>query len=185
MFIVSVSRRREQVLDAALAVLGVEGSRGLTYMAVDQAAGAPVGSASNYFHNRAALLRGALTHLLALDHQDWERVARRPPRDIDELTEALANLVRHCVGAGSTRTRARYALFLEAMTRPELADLLTDGRAEILSWGTELLTHLGLDAPAQRYRQLAAHLDGCVLHQLAFPEEAIDPAPGFRAILTG
>ncbi|WP_026361216.1 TetR/AcrR family transcriptional regulator [Amycolatopsis nigrescens] len=179
-----MSRRRQQVLDAALTVVGAEGARGLTYQAVDQEAGVPAGTTSNCFRNRAALLHGVLAHLVEEDRRAWERFTSRAPGGIDELAETLAELARHSIGPGRTRTRARYALFLEAGTRPELAELLTGGRAAVLDWGADWLAGLDLPAPRERYRRLIAQLDGIVLHQLTFPGEPFDPEPGFRAILT-
>src|SRR5690349_23921730 len=49
--------RRNALLDAAIEVLAKEGSRGLTLRAVDKEADVPVGTATNYFANRAELLR--------------------------------------------------------------------------------------------------------------------------------
>ncbi len=48
--------RRDDLLDAAICVLGESGIRGLTHRAVDAAAGLPAGSASNLFRTRDALL---------------------------------------------------------------------------------------------------------------------------------
>jgi DNA-binding transcriptional regulator YbjK len=44
--------RRRELADAGLAVLARDGARGLTHRAVDSAAGAPAGTASNYFRTR-------------------------------------------------------------------------------------------------------------------------------------
>jgi len=179
-----MSRRRAQVLDGALAVLGDDGTRALTYQATDLRAGVPAGTTSNYFRSRAVLLRDVLAHLLDLDRSDWERFTQRPVETVDQLAEILADLARQAIGPGRTRVRARYALFLEAMTHPELAGQLATGRAEILDLGARWLARLDLPDPGERYARLIAHLDGIVLHQLTFPTDPFDPAPGFRALLT-
>ncbi len=84
---------------------------------------------------------------------------------------------------GRARTRARYALFLDAAADPALAGLLAQGRADVLDWGTALLADLGLTRPRERYQQLISYLDGVIVHHLTFPAEPFNPAPAFRAII--
>jgi len=55
------------VADAAIAVLADHGARGLTHRAVDQAAGLPPGTTSNYARTREALLTLTLTRIAELD----------------------------------------------------------------------------------------------------------------------
>ena len=55
--------RRTALLDAAVEVLAGEGARGLTFRAVDAAAGVPTGTASNYFAGRDDLLRQVGDHI--------------------------------------------------------------------------------------------------------------------------
>ncbi|GAA1967778.1 TetR family transcriptional regulator [Amycolatopsis minnesotensis] len=171
------------MLAAAVEVLGADGTRALTYQAVDTEAGVPAGTTSNCFRTRDALVRGVLAHLVELDRADWDRFTRIPPADADALASALAGLARHAAGPGRARTRARFALFLEAAARPELTDLLAAGREAVLDWGEQWLAPLAPTAPRELYRRLIGHLDGVVLHQLTFPADPFDPAPGFRALV--
>jgi AcrR family transcriptional regulator len=71
------SARTRQVGDAAIAVLAEHGARGLTHRAVDQAAGLPLGTTSNYARTRAALLTLALTRIAELDAADGAGQAAR------------------------------------------------------------------------------------------------------------
>jgi AcrR family transcriptional regulator len=64
---ITPSARTRQVGDAAIAVLAEHGARGLTHRAVDQAAGLPPGTTSNYARTRAALLTLVLTRIDELD----------------------------------------------------------------------------------------------------------------------
>src|SRR3954447_21985523 len=64
---IASSARARQVGDAAIAVLAEHGARGLTHRAVDQAAGLPPGTTSNYARTRAALLTLALARIDELD----------------------------------------------------------------------------------------------------------------------
>ncbi|MEU8686106.1 TetR/AcrR family transcriptional regulator [Streptomyces sp. NPDC048611] len=181
-----MARRREQVLDAAVQVLGSEGARRLTYQAVDAAAGVPSGTASNYFRNRAALIDGIVDHLQTLEHRDWERfAAAAAPADTGELADSVAQFLRHATGPELARTAARFALFLEATARPEIRPALTRGRAAVLGWGGEWLRRFGSPSPRRHCEILFDYMDGVAFHQLAFPDEDFDPAPGLRELLRG
>lgn len=172
------------MLDAAIQVLSSDGARGLTYQAVDARAGAPAGTASNHFRNRAALLKGVVAHLVELDRRDWESFAGLlRPTSIGELAEALTRFTRYAVGPGRARSAARYALFLEAIARPELARPLSEGRAAIVAWGSMWLAQLGSAAPVEHCQRLADYMDGVILHQLAFPSARFEPGPGIRDLL--
>ena len=176
--------RREQVVDAAILVLSTDGARGLTYAAVDSMAKAPAGTTSNHFRNRAVLLDGVVEHLVELDRRDWEAFAGRlRPTTTAELAAAMTGFTRHAVGPGRARSTARYNLFLEAISRPELARPLARGRATIVEWGSSWLAELGSATPEVHCRRLADYLDGVILHQLAFPSVDFDPAPGIQDFL--
>ncbi|ARF58187.1 TetR/AcrR family transcriptional regulator [Streptomyces gilvosporeus] len=181
-----MARRRQQVLGAAVEVLGAEGLRGLTYQAVDSAARVPTGTASNYFRNRAALIEGIVDHLQALERREWESFAAGiDPADPGELAEAMAAFVRYATGPGRSLTAARYALFLESTARPELRGPLARGRQAVLAWSAEWVGRFGSEAPERHGRMLLDHLDGVVLHQLVFPDEEFDPVPDLRDLLEG
>ncbi|WP_053799833.1 TetR/AcrR family transcriptional regulator [Streptomyces rimosus] len=181
-----MARRRDEVLDAAIEVLGAAGSRRLTYQAVDAAAGVPAGTTSNYFRNRAALIDGIVTHLEALERRDWEEFARQAaPAGVPELAAAVTRFVRHATGPGRARTAARYALFLEASSRPELRPPLARGREAVVGWATEWLRRFGSPAPRRHCEILLDYLDGVAFHQLAFPAEDFAPGPGIAELLNG
>lgn len=180
-----MARRRDQVLDAAIGVLGAEGSRRLTYQAVDTAAGVPSGTTSNYFRNRAALIDGIVDHLQALERRDWEEFARQAdPADVSELADAVTRFLRYATGPGRARTAARFALCLEASARPELRPTLTRGRQAAAGWGSEWLRRFGSPTPQRHCELLLDYLDGAAFHQLAFPAAEFDPRPGVTELLT-
>lgn len=178
--------RKQQVLAAAIEVLAGQGCRGLTFQAVDAAAGVPAGTASNSFRNRNELLMGIVTHLVELDRRDWETVGGiLHPETADSLIEALAGVVRHALGSGRSRTAARYALFVEAAAHPQLRQPLASGRATIISWITPWLERLGSTDPHGHCQILLDHVDGLVLHQITWPGTEFDPTAGLRALLSG
>lgn len=59
-----VTSTRTRALDAAIDLLGTEGLRALTHGRVDERAGIPKGSTSNYFRTRAALLSGVVARIV-------------------------------------------------------------------------------------------------------------------------
>ncbi|MFJ4655400.1 TetR/AcrR family transcriptional regulator [Nocardia sp. NPDC088792] len=181
-----MSRRREQVLDAAIEVMATEGLRGLTFQAVDKAAEVPAGSASNSFRNRNALLLGIVTHLVELDERDWQAVGGiLQPNTPDALADMMAGVIRHALGPGRSRTTARYALFLEAATHPDLRAPLTAARQTITTWITPWLQTLGSPDPTIHCNILLDHTDGAILHQITWPDPNFNPTPGIRALLSG
>lgn len=181
-----MARRREQVLDAGLQVLGSEGARRLTYQAVDAAAGVPSGTTSNYFRNRVALIDGIVDHLQTLERRDWESfAAEAAPADVGELADAVTEFLRYATGPERARTAARFALYLESMARPELRPTLTRGREAVIDWGAERLRRFGSPEPRRHCEILFDYMDGVVFHQLAFPVEDFDPGAGIRELLTG
>src|SRR5664279_596003 len=70
-----MSDRENRLLDAAIHVLGTGGMRRLTHRAVDAGAGLPVGSTSNRFRTRDALLSAVLRRILEREGQVWTRAA--------------------------------------------------------------------------------------------------------------
>ena len=60
---------RTRALDAAIELLGTKGLRALTHARIDERAGIPRGSTSNYFRTRAQLVTGV---------SDW--IGERRPR---------------------------------------------------------------------------------------------------------
>src|SRR6266487_2562015 len=73
--------RREELLDAAITVLGERGIHALTHRAVDTAAGLPAGSTSNHFRTRDALLDAVVERFAARDRAiEVRRADFRNPR---------------------------------------------------------------------------------------------------------
>ena len=70
-----MSNRRDELLDAAICVLGEPGMYGLTHRAVDAAAGLPPGSAANYFRTRDALLNAVVERFAARERANWDDIA--------------------------------------------------------------------------------------------------------------
>ncbi|WKN56032.1 TetR family transcriptional regulator [Rhodococcus opacus] len=175
--------KREQVLDAAIALLGTKGVRALTHRGVDELAGMPQGSTSNYFRSRGALLEGIVTRLVERDREDWQKFAQLRPAGTDALVEALVAFVSFSTGPDRVRTSARYALFVEASVTPGLDAKIGSARRALVEWGAEMLELVGSRNPASDAVVVTDYLDGVILHQLTVPDLDFDPTAGITAVL--
>jgi DNA-binding transcriptional regulator YbjK len=164
-----VPSRREQLLDAAIGVLGNQGSRALTHRAVDAAAAMPYGSTANYYKTRDALISAVVERFAERDRIGWETIASfvRPGTPA-ELAEGLVGYVRRALGPERAITVARYGLFLEATLRPELRDHLATSARELRKWAVEWLREIGSADPEGDCEAIFDYLEGVILHQLAF-----------------
>jgi AcrR family transcriptional regulator len=158
--------RRQRICDAAIDVLGTGGSRQLTHRAVDAAAGLPLGSTSNVFRTRDALLAGM-------------------PRDVDTFAALLAGLIEELTGPQRMLSLARQAIFHEAAFRPDLQRRIDAAQRDLLHWGGGWLAALGSTRPERDLRALLALIDGVLMLRLANPHDAPPTAPMFAALLRG
>lgn len=177
--------RREDLLDAAITVLGESGIHGLTHRAVDAAAGLPAGSASNHFRTRDALLNAVTERFAARERANWEQIAVEIcPTTPDELARALAAFARDSTGPNRTLTLARYAILVEAAIYPPLRAHLTETGRRVNAWFTNWVRIAGSADPAHDAPIIMNHWTGIVLHQLAIPGASFDPYPQIAALVT-
>lgn len=155
----SSTRRRAQ--DAAVDLIGAEGIRALTHGRVDAAASLPAGSTSNHFRTRAALLAGVIEGMAAAERADAGAAAIRSR---DGLVDALSRMIQVQSGPLAGRTRARYALFLEADAAA--AQPLREQRLGMEAWIRGILLELGGPPAAARAAFLMAACDGLLLHRI-------------------
>ncbi|MEU4802040.1 TetR family transcriptional regulator [Actinosynnema sp. NPDC023587] len=163
--------RRTALVDAAIGVLALEGARGLTFRAVDAAAGVPAGTASNYFANRDDLLRQAGEHIHVRLRPDPERLAAtlRGHRDKALVVELMKDVL-----ARLSHDRAGYLalleLRLEATRRPGLRAELTATISRDLE--DNLRHHHELGLPGDRTTVVALYLamTGLVVEHLTLPD---------------
>lgn len=75
-------------------------------------------------------------------------------------------------GLHAVRTRARYALFLEAAGDPDVYGPMHAQREGMATWSRSLLTTLGARHPETATRAFMAFADGIVLHRLSVDPRA-------------
>ena len=193
-------RRRQDLADAAIALLASSGVHGLTHRAAENAAGLPPGTASNYFRSREALLIAAAERVAELHHADTDHAARRhldaaahadgqlPASPGDEVAGLLAGSLLLATTAHRERYLAVVELLLEARRRPALAAALA-GMQEIATGLTAgLHARLGLPIPASAVPVLIALYEGALFALLTAPAEHATEASAralARAIVHG
>lgn len=173
------AKRRIEIAEAALAVLGSEGSRGLTHRAVDEAAGLPSGSASNYFRTREALLEAAARRHLELDMPPAELLEaltndKTPLSRKDLKALILAALEPILAEASRGRLAARYELTLESARRAELHAVMDELRRAVAELTAIALGRSGCKKPDLHARHLIVVLDGISVDQLAATAPTLD-----------
>lgn len=165
------AERRRELLDAAIEVLAKQGGRGLTFGAVDRAAGVPAGTASNYFASRDQLVDELAAHVFVRLTPDPEEAARRMA--VSPTRETERDLMLWLVQRAQADRSAHLALFelrLEATRNPRLAPAVTRQFAGNLSIATA--DHVGGGFPGDRSTALVLYLamSGLLLDHLTMPE---------------
>ncbi|MDO9395805.1 MAG: TetR/AcrR family transcriptional regulator [Herbiconiux sp.] len=173
--------RRAALADAGIAVLAREGGRGLTHRAVDARSGSPVGTASNYFRDRAALLGALVDRIgerLAPDPLVLEELARLP-----RGRAAYAEYVRYIVARLTADPDVALALFelrLEAARRPEVGAVITAWQRQSFAADIAFNKAAGLPGGPREIALFHYALDGLLLDRLTNP---IDPATPTDAVI--
>lgn len=165
--------RRSALADAGIAVLAREGSRGLTHRAIDEEAGVPTGTTSNYFRSRDALISGLFERIgsrLAPTAEDLERRAgQQPSRAL--FADYLRDIVRR-LSAEPDVTRALFELRLDSARRPELAAVLTPWLRGGFEADVAFNRSAGLPGGRREIAVFHYAIDGLLLDRLTTP---IDP----------
>lgn len=162
--------RRAALLDGALTVLAEQGARGLTFRAVDTAAGVPAGTASNYFADRDDLLTQAGAHVyirFAPDPQEAERAMAGA-----STAEDVAGLMRWVMGRMRDNRTVYLALLelrLEATRRPALRETLTRRIRQDLEDNVRGHLEAGLPGGRTEVVMLYLAMTGLVIESLTLP----------------
>lgn len=165
--------RRALLADAGIAVLAREGSRGLTHRAIDAEAGVPVGTTSNYFRSREALITGLFERIgvrLAPTPAELEaRAAEHPSREL--FADYIRDIVRRLL-TNREVTLALYELRLDAARRPELAASLGEWQRTGFDGDVAFNEAAGLPGGRREVALFHYAIEGLVFDRLTSP---IDP----------
>lgn len=162
---------REEILRAALRVIGQRGVGATTHRAVAEEAGVPVGAPGYYFGTIDGLLQEALR---LFTREETDRL-RALARSLEELEDPGAEIVADVFARGVAETHvgqatlvvAQFELYLEAARRPplrEAASACLDAYRELAAAALVASGRAATAAP-----RFVALCDGLGLHQLADP----------------
>lgn len=171
---------KQRVLDAAIELVGTQGLRALTHVRVDEQAGLPKGSTSNYFRTRQALLSGVVARLAELDMAGGG--AAFAPDSPEQLVDVLCGGLEYMTVVNRTQTAARLALFMEANHSPELRADVSRAREAMESTAVVALSRLGARDPAAAAAAIAACMEGLTLHRIA-RHDYTDPRPALELVV--
>lgn len=174
-------QRRDQILEAALRLIGSSGREAVTHRAVAEEAGVPLGSTTYYFNSRDDLLGQALEHVSAQEIERYDGLAE-DLRRLNSPTELADRLLSELVSAAQDRIAyiAEYELWLEAGRRPELreaAQSWCDAEQRAVAGALE---HLGSTDPRADASLVVAALDGLGERVLAREEDPAQAATELR-----
>lgn len=171
---------RQRALDAAIELVGTEGLRSLTHARVDERAGLPKGSTSNYFRTREALTVGVVEWMA--QREQVELAPPVAPGSADELVTMLGGAIAFATGPNRTLTVARLALFGEAGHNPRIRAAVSNGHELLKGWIAGILASLGAPAPAVGAAALAACCEGFILHRVSRGDDT-DPTPALALLV--
>jgi len=178
--VTNVTSTRERALDAAVLMVATEGLRSLTHAKVDERAGIPKGSTSNYFRTRAALLAGVVEWIV---ERELSQVGTAiPVASASDLVDAMCGLFRYVTEHNRTVTAARLTLFMEASHNPALRDAVSRGRTAMESSMIAALEQLGATDPTTSAATLMACAEGLILHRIVRHDDS-DPRPVFDLVV--
>ncbi|WP_232547177.1 TetR/AcrR family transcriptional regulator [Propioniciclava soli] len=164
--------RRSALADAGIRVLAEEGARGLTHRAVDASAGAPRGTASNYFPTRDALIAALVERIEERLTPDPGAIPSRASRLPDR--SLFADYVRDVVRRLSADRHVALALLelrLEAARRPAVARALGTWRQRAFEGDVEFNHRSGLPGGRTEIALMHHAIDGLMLDHLTVPLE--------------
>jgi DNA-binding transcriptional regulator YbjK len=171
--------RRTIIADAALRLLGAQGSRALTHRAVDAEAGLAQGSTSYYCRRRADLLALVLLRHAELDHQALaalelalKAAPRRGQSFADHMAHALLLWIR---GQNSPQIAARFELFLAASREPELTRRLEEARKRFVATLSAGLRGASVRSPRPVAAAVIALIEGLLVERLRLGRASLRP----------
>lgn len=162
--------RRRRLADAGLSVLAQEGARGLTHRAVDRFADAPLGTTSNYFRSRDALISGLVQRIGERLTPSEEELAVRSQQEASRelFADYLRDIVRRLTENGEV-TLALFELRLESRRRPEVARILADWQESTFGADVAFNASAGLPGGAREIALFRYAVDGLLFDRLTTP----------------
>ena len=115
----------EVILDAAVRVVGTQGSGSITFRSVATAAGVSLGSMTYYFSDREDLLRRTMEFAMGREYERLQGILDQYSGEVgvDSAVDALTEMFFDKTIAEPLYDLALFEMFLEATRSPSLRDL--------------------------------------------------------------
>lgn len=165
--------RRRELSDAAVCVLAQQGSRGLTHRALDDEAGVPRGTSSNFFATKDSIIDAILVRIserLAPNPDVHARLALREPGK--ELFAAYMKDIVQRLASDRDAALALFELRLEATRRPHVEAAISTWLREGLASDVAFNARMGLPGSEREVALFHYAINGFIFDQITV---AVDP----------
>ena len=175
---------REQLLDAAVRVIGEHGIGGLTNRRVCAAAGVSPGSLTYHFATQNDLIREAVTTFVAEEAERIHAIVEELRGSVSTVEEAAAAAQRaiEAIALGSAEIGV-FEVYLHAARDPELQGCARDCYAAYDGAARAILSALGLPGDDARAAHIVAFISGSQLRRLATGVENSEFADGLLRLI--
>jgi TetR/AcrR family transcriptional regulator, regulator of biofilm formation and stress response len=166
-----VTDRREEILRAALRLIGSRGMHQVTHRDVAREAGVPLGSTTYYFATKEELLSEALK-LFVADEQSRLHDAAQLFDGVRAEPEVVADAILAEIGQTLTRVVeqvAQFELYLEATRTPALAEVAKASFASYEEIAVAALRSAGAQDPERVAPLFIGLIEGMMFRQLVDP----------------
>ena len=131
------------------------------------------------------MLDAVVERFSARERAIWEGLAIEAyPTTPAALAEVMAMAARVATGPQRTLSLARYAILVEAGVQPSVRAQLSATGAQVNREFLRWMRLAGSIDPARDAPIVMNHWTGLVLHELAIPDPAFDPAPQLTVLIT-
>lgn len=179
-------RRRQELLEATLRVVGARGVKAVSHRSVAAQARVPLGSTTYYFASKDELLTETLRFAARTEIEDLEgRIGGLEPETMsaDRWVEAVLDwLDGQLRGEARSRLIALYSLQLEAVHRPELRTVYEQWTYATLRAVRGQLARAGAVDAAAGAAVVVAAVDGLRHNQLATRDAGLSRPAGWRVV---
>ena len=159
---------RDQLLAAAVHVIGEHGIGGLTNRRVCAAAGVSPGSLTYHFATQNDLIREAVTTFVAEESDRIRAIVEELRGSVSSVEEAALAAQRaiEAIALGSAEIGV-FEVYLQAARDPELRSCARDCYAAYDGAAREILGALALESTDERAAHVVAFISGSQLRRLA------------------
>jgi DNA-binding transcriptional regulator YbjK len=169
-----MTAKRDLALDACIELLATDGLRAATHQRIDERAGLPRGSTSNYFRSRSALLAGTVNRILEREMVVVDSLSE--VTSADHLVDRLVAALIRATTQNRVLTAAKLVLFVEGHHSQVLREEISRGADDVIAVAAASLAALGARDPVTGANAIRACFAGLQLQRIARDDET-DPRP--------